>query len=603
MATAIGDLVARLRMDTTGFQRGARGAMGTMKMMTGAAARMTSMFIGGGGVVYGLMRAGRAANEFGGAMNRSLAIMTDVTADMRSEMEALAHTVASTTQFSATEAARAYFYLASAGLDAAKSMASLETVARFAQAGNFDLALATDLATDAQSALGLKAEDTDEHLRNLTRVTDVLVKANTVANASVQQFSEAITNKAGAAMRMYGIEMEEGMAILAAFADQGIKGADAGTKFGIVIRDLTTKAILNKNAFKAAGIEVFRFGEVRNLADIIEDLENKLGGMSDELKKTTLLQLGFTDKSVSAVAALLGYSDMIREVEQKLNAAGGTVDDVASKSLTAFTEAWNEATASMQAAATSGFTPILDKLAEMIDKLNEATPGIESLSGEARKTGEQLVWMAEMADKLNQFTILGHFERYSKLLRDIVLEVEGFARDPLGRQAATAAEAAAMTEVTGAAARGRAKRAAAFAGSAAMPVSPEERAKQQVAAQIAAEKIEWQKGEASRNMNIRRMAHEAADRFRQERSFLTPALMPMDQILAESDPRASKRGGPRFAGAMERGSAGAISTILQAGKGGEKTAKEHLRVGKQQVAVLNEISGKIEIDMASIPPG
>ena len=592
MATAIGDLVARLRMDTTGFQRGARGAMGTMKMMTGAAARMTSMFIGGGGVVYGLMRAGRAANEFGGAMNRSLAIMTDVTADMRSEMEALAHTVASTTQFSATEAARAYFYLASAGLDAAKSMASLETVARFAQAGNFDLALATDLATDAQSALGLKAEDTDEHLRNLTRVTDVLVKANTVANASVQQFSEAITNKAGAAMRMYGIEMEEGMAILAAFADQGLKGADAGTKFGIVIRDLTTKAILNKNAFKAAGIEVFRFGEVRNLADIIEDLENKLGGMSDELKKTTLLQLGFTDKSVSAVAALLGYSDMIREVEQKLNAAGGTVDDVASKSLTAFTEAWNKVTASMVKASTEGFTPILEQIGELVNETDNITNALNKQESVWAKIGGTVAFgIKALGDYIGLFTMsqAEYDAKYPGL--GLKSEAEAVARE------------IATDKVTGAAARGRAKRAAAFAGSAAMPVSPEERAKQQVAAQIAAEKIEWQKGEASRNMNIRRMAHEAADRFRQERSFLTPALMPMDQILAESDPRASKRGGPRFAGAMERGSAGAISTILQAGKGGEKTAKEHLRVGKQQVAVLNEISGKIEIDMASIPPG
>ena len=54
---------------------------------------------------------------------------------------------------SAKQAAEAYFYLASAGKTAAQSVALMPTVAKFATAGNFELALATDLLTDAQSAL------------------------------------------------------------------------------------------------------------------------------------------------------------------------------------------------------------------------------------------------------------------------------------------------------------------------------------------------------------------------------------------------------------------------------------------------------------------
>src|SRR6056297_3127858 len=108
-------------------------------------------------------------------------------------------------------------------------------VAKFAQAGMFDMATATDIATDAQSALGLTSEDAAENLDNLTRVTDVFVKANTLANTSVQQISEALTNKAGAALRVVNKDVEEGAAVLALFADQGVKGADAGEKLNVVL--------------------------------------------------------------------------------------------------------------------------------------------------------------------------------------------------------------------------------------------------------------------------------------------------------------------------------------------------------------------------------
>jgi len=52
-----------------------------------------------------------------------------------------------------------------------------------------------------------------------------LVGANTLANASVEQFSKSLTNMAAAALTNANKGLEEGVAILAAFADKGIKGA------------------------------------------------------------------------------------------------------------------------------------------------------------------------------------------------------------------------------------------------------------------------------------------------------------------------------------------------------------------------------------------
>lgn len=276
--------------------------------------------------------------KFDAALVKSTAIMGDLSDTMKNEMSQAARDVAKVTTFSAEQAAESFFFLASAGLDAKSSIMALPQVAAFAQAGMFDMALATDLLTDAQSALGLTIrDDAVKNMENMIKVSDVLVRANTLANASVEQFSVALTTKAGAALRALGKDVEEGVAVLAAFADQGIKGESAGTQLSIVLRDLTTKAIQNKGAFDKMNIGVFdSTGNMNNLGDIIGDLEGALAGMSDETQKATLLQLGFSDKSLASLQALLGTSEAIKTYEKELRSSMGFTENVANKQLDSF---------------------------------------------------------------------------------------------------------------------------------------------------------------------------------------------------------------------------------------------------------------------------
>lgn len=291
--------------------------------------------------VSGLATAGAATVKFGAdfekAMTSSLAIMGGVSDEMRTQMETAAREVAKTTTFSAEQAAESYYFLASAGMTAEQSIAALPGVAAFAQAGMFDMAQATDLLTDAQSALGLTVDDASKNLENQTRISDVLVKANTLANASVEQFASALTNKAGTAAKILGKDVEETTAVLAAFADQGVKGEEAGEKLNIVWRDLQKASIENAAAFEAHGIAVYdASGEMRHTADIIGDLEAAFAGMSDEEKKTTLATLGFQERSQAAMLTLFGTSDAIREYDSALHDAGGTTEEVAEKQLQNF---------------------------------------------------------------------------------------------------------------------------------------------------------------------------------------------------------------------------------------------------------------------------
>lgn len=279
-----------------------------------------------------------AFSKFDKAMTESLAIMGNVAPKMQAQMRNVARSVSEDLAVSSENAAKSFFYLASAGLDAEQSIAALPKVASFAQAGAFDMALATDLLTDAQSALGLTIrDDVVKNIESMVRVSDVLVKANALANASVEQFATSLTTKAGTSMRELNIDVESGVAVLAAWADQGVKAEMAGERFNIVTRDLQTAFINNRAEFERMNIAVYdSLGAFRPMADIVEDMEGALGEMSSEGRKATLMQLGFSDRSVQATASLLGLSDLIRKYEVGLRQAGGTTDEVANNQMKSF---------------------------------------------------------------------------------------------------------------------------------------------------------------------------------------------------------------------------------------------------------------------------
>lgn len=279
----------------------------------------------------------RAAGNFEKSMTESLAIVDGVSQDTRKEMEKLAVQMSTETTFSAKEAADAYFFLASSGMDAQQSMAALPQIMKFAQAGAFDLSTATDLATDAQTALGMRSEEAEENLRQLTRTTDVLVKANTLANATTEQFSRALTNKAAAALKVTNKEIEEGVAVLGAYADAGVKGEKAGQALAIVLRDLQRAALEEEEAFERFGIEVFDAeGNMNKMADILQQVEGLFADLSVEQRKASLTTLGFQERSQLFLLTILGMSEEIRNYEKELKKAGGTTEKVADKQLEAF---------------------------------------------------------------------------------------------------------------------------------------------------------------------------------------------------------------------------------------------------------------------------
>ncbi len=338
-ATVIGDLFVRLGVDATALSAGLTAAekrldrFGTQLFFLGS--RVTA----GVSIPVGLALA--KIEEFGSgfdrAMTESLAIMDNVTAGMRQSMENVAKSVSASTKFSSQEAAEGYYDLASAGLSAQASMGALPIAAKFAQAGVMDLSKATEFLAGAQASLSSGFQTSSQQVAQMAEIADVLTMANNRAQGTVQDFAEALTNRAGAALRQTNKSVYEGVAVLAAYAEQNIKGKAAGQQLWMVIRDLGTYALKNADAFKRYGISVFDSqGAMRNMALIIKDVEVATANMSDAQKTAMFVQLGIPLRSVAATKALIGYSGAIRDHEAALRQAAGTTDEVSNKQMLGF---------------------------------------------------------------------------------------------------------------------------------------------------------------------------------------------------------------------------------------------------------------------------
>jgi TP901 family phage tail tape measure protein len=312
--------------------------------------------------------------KFDGALVKSQAIMGDLTKTMEDDMANAAREVAKVTTFSAEQAAESFYFLASAGLDAKASVAALPVVASFAQAGMFDMALATDLLTDAQSALGMTIKnDAVANMENMIVVSDTLARASQLANATIQQFSTSLTSKAGTALKSVEKDITEGAAALAVFADAGVKGELAGTQLTNTIFGLARRAQAAPAAFEELGISVFdSSGKMSNFADIADDFTESLGSMTVEQRLATLTQMGFTKQARNGILLLMDNGDALRDYEAELRRAGGTAQEVADKQLSSFNAKLSllgSAVADVGIDIGSKLTPRLEQLIPVIQDL------------------------------------------------------------------------------------------------------------------------------------------------------------------------------------------------------------------------------------------
>lgn len=234
--------------------------------------------------------------------------------------------LASASAFTASEVADAYNYMALAGYDVEESMEMIPNVLALAAAGSMDLATASDMLTDSQTALGLSMDET-------TVLADQMAKTASTTNTSVSQLGEAILTVGGTAKDLSGGTTELN-AVLGALADNGIKGSEAGTHLRNIMLAMNPTTQDAADAFAALGVEAYDSeGNLRSMNDIFLDLSEAMDGMTDQ-EKTNIISTIFNKTDIASVNALLATSsDRWDELYTSIDDSAGAAQAMADTQL------------------------------------------------------------------------------------------------------------------------------------------------------------------------------------------------------------------------------------------------------------------------------
>ena len=125
------------------------------------------------------------------------------------------------TKFSATEATDAFKYMAMAGWNTQEMMDGIEGVMYLAGATGEDLAQTSDIVTDALTAFGMSAKETN-------RFVDVLAKTANNSNTNVGMLGESFQYVAPVAGALK-YSVEDVSTALGLMANSGVKASMSGT--------------------------------------------------------------------------------------------------------------------------------------------------------------------------------------------------------------------------------------------------------------------------------------------------------------------------------------------------------------------------------------
>lgn len=396
---------------------------GGLKAMTGlaTAAAGAATAVGASAVAAG-MEFDSAMSQVVATMGYSMEELADEGSDASKAFKSLrgfAQQMGSTTAFSATEAAEALNFMALAGYDAETSMTMLPNVLNLAAAGGIDLASASDMVTDAQTALGLSLEET-------AIMVDQMAVTASKSNTSVAQLGEAYLT-IGANARDLSGGTNELSTMLGVLADNGIKGAEAGTHLRNIMLAMNPTTTAAKEAWESLGVTAYDTeGNLRALPDVMGDIDAAMTGMTSQEKQDILSSM-FNKTDLASINALLGttserYTELSANIDDSANAAQAMANvqlDNLSGSVTLFQSALEGAKIAISDQVTPTLKEMVDFGSNAVSELSLAfqegglTGAMEAL-GTLLSEGLQMV-----VDKLPEVVSAG-LSLLSSLIQGIV---------------------------------------------------------------------------------------------------------------------------------------------------------------------------------------
>ncbi|WP_144625213.1 phage tail tape measure protein [Bacillus altitudinis] len=413
--TTVGEIVARLTLESSQFSAGVSQAENQMQQMGNSAQSLskqmgliqTAALAVGGAVVAGIGVSVKTAGDFEQAMSKVQSISGATGQDFQ-DLQNIAMKLGETTKFTATEAAQGLQYLAMAGFSVKDQVGSLPAVLNMAAAASVDMGTSADIVSNIMTGFGIASEDS-------TYAVDVLVKTMTTANTDLLQLGDAMKYVAPVSTAL-GFSFEETAAAVAKMSDAGIQGSMAGTALRAGMLRLANPVGRAAKVMQAYGIEVETAdGKMKSLPDIIDHLNSKFGDLGQAEKTAAIASLVGTEAASGFVSLLAVGSDEIRRYTKALEESGGTADRVAKTQMDNLKGSFEELKSALEGVGIklgNEFLPhirsIVDQGTKLVGVFSKVNPSVVATGLAMAGTSAAIALTASSAIKLG-FALRGLF--------------------------------------------------------------------------------------------------------------------------------------------------------------------------------------------------
>lgn len=265
----------------------------------------------------------KTAADFESSMSNVHAIMGDTYDE---SLVSFAQQLGATTAWSAQEVAQAMQYTGMAGWTAQENIDGLKGILDLASASGTDLALTSDILTDAVSAFGYTAKDS-------ALFADTMTAACTSANVSVETLGESY-KYCGALAGTMGYELDQVTTALAVMGNNGIKGSQAGTALRSAISNLAAPTKQMKEGMDALGISLKNEdGSMKSFEEVIQNVRGSFQGL-DEASKAAYAKQIFGKQAMAGMLAIINTSaEEYDNLAASIDGSGGAADKAAKTQL------------------------------------------------------------------------------------------------------------------------------------------------------------------------------------------------------------------------------------------------------------------------------
>ncbi|WP_025846482.1 phage tail tape measure protein [Brevibacillus agri] len=360
------DANGRLRDENGKFIAENNNMSKSFGLLGGSILRVTGLL---GGLAIGTAAVGLAYSSINKAMDfeaqmSTIKALTGASNEEMKRLNDLAIKMGANTKYSALEAAQGIEELLKAGLTPAQvETGGLEAALNLATAGGLELADAAEIMSTALNAYKRDA-------MTAAQASDILAGTANASATSVMELRYALSMVSAVAAGV-GMSFEDTNIALGLFANNGLKGSDAGTSLKTMLANLSPKTDKAATLMKKLGIitkngsnQFFNArGELRSLAEVTEVLRKSLVKLNPKERGDALYELFGSDAIRGATILFNEGAEGVRNFQREMSKV--TALDVAKEKMNNAKGAMEQLSGAIETIQISALQPLLPVIKDL----------------------------------------------------------------------------------------------------------------------------------------------------------------------------------------------------------------------------------------------